>query len=152
MISTTLFNKYKTGQFEHAAHLVNEFYLGGKDKEQNHNGLKYLEDLPDVEEVAARKEAERIAAEEEAAENAAFGEDLEEVDVHGEDPVGLSFSDSGYGSVVGDSPSKDTTAGGPSVSLSPGGRPGPPLASSPRKPYPLPDGIPPLNLPTASPL
>jgi hypothetical protein len=105
--------------------------------------------LPDVEEVAAQREAERIAADEEATESAAFGEDLEEVDVASDDPVALSFSDSGYGSVLGgDSPStgkmsKDApAASGPSGYLSPP----PSSTSSPRKACPLPDGIPPLNL------
>lgn len=159
MISLAVFNKYNTTQFEGASQIVTEFYLNGKDTEQGQNCLKYLEDLPDVEEVAAKKEEERLRAEEEAAENAAFGEDLEEVDINADVDVGdvdvdanavtLSFSDSGYGSVIGGS-SPLQIMGGVSKMLKDAQAylsPSPSSStSSPRKACSLPDGIPPLNL------
>lgn len=148
MISRTLFKKYKTSQFEMASQAVTEFYLAGS----SGNCLKFLEELPDVEEVAEQKEAERVAAEEAAAESAAFGEDLEEVDVNSDDNGathgGLSFADSGYGSSLGDSPlagRKDApaaAAGGRSPRSSPSSS----SIASPTKTGVLPHGVPPLNL------
>lgn len=149
LVSEALFNKYKTPQFELASQLVTEFYLVGK----SDNCLKFLEDLPDVEEVVAQKEAQKVAAEEDAAESVAFGVDLEEVDVKEEDTLPpLSFCDSGYGSSLGDSPSA-VRKGAPATSSSPRSSPSSSFAAdaSPRKAGVLPHGIPPLVLsPTKS--
>ncbi|CAG8613925.1 16404_t:CDS:2 [Acaulospora colombiana] len=87
-ISQTVFNKYKESLFERASTIVTQFYLV-----LHGDALKYLEDLPDVEEAFAIKQEE--------------GQDVkpavEDAIVKTEDDAaaeaGIGFADSGYASV-----------------------------------------------------
>lgn len=93
-ISETVYNKYKISNFERASTTVTEFYLVG-----HGNALKYLEDLPDVEEAIKIEQEETKPI---IAEGAAEKADMEGVDARSDDAAaeaGISFADSGYASV-----------------------------------------------------
>jgi hypothetical protein len=102
-ISETVFNKYKVSSFERASAVVTEFYLVG----YGENALKFLEDLPDVNEG----EQNKVEA---AAPEPAERPQTEEKDVRSDDQAAISFADSGYGDelcgTTPSSPVKDATS------------------------------------------
>jgi hypothetical protein len=149
-VSTTLYNKYKSNQFERASAQVTQFYLSTGENVEN--CLRFLDQLPDVEDVARAEEAKKVEEAERAAEEA----EMEEVDVRVEEDraASISFSDSGYGSVVGEgyvAGSAQSSPAGPTSNASAVGCSplSPSSSSSPHKARLLSEGVPPLRLPAS---
>jgi len=155
-ISDAVYNKYKTSHYDGASAKVTTFYLGRFKQEDCLQRLEEVTDVTDKGAIAAmqaeaeRKEKEKIDAQEAEryqrvqvimAASVQGGQDdsddeegtMEEVDLRSDVAQGLTFSDSGYGSCLGDERAGDSS-------------PEKKVGGSPTKRY-IDDTIPPLVLP-----
>lgn len=154
-ISDAVYNKYKTNHYDGASAKVTTFYLGRFKQEDCLQRLEEIADVTDKGAIAAmqaeaeKKEKEKLEAKEAEryqrvqvimAASVQGGQDdsddeegtMEEVDLRSDAAPGLTLSDSGYGSCLGDAHAGDSSPGN--------------TGGSPAKRY-IDDTIPPLVLP-----